>query len=304
MELRHLQHFVVVAEELHFARAAARLGMEQSPLSHSIRRLEGELKVRLFQRTTRRTWLTRAGTRFYKDAKRILADVDAAAAALRKEDDDAPPVVRLALGEDLASGPFTRLLFRLEHHAPPVTVDVRELSHAEAARLVGEGGGDVALTLDRRPVDGLRQRRAWAEPLMLVVPIGHALAERDSVTLGEIGCEKLALPRADMCPGYLAQVEELFERHQVKIADRVSVLHWNTAVSFAATGRAVALCPSSLVSGAITVAIVPIDASDAELVTWILYSEPEDSPASSLVIELAEEIDRDPESLVASGPAT
>jgi len=73
MELRHLRHFVAVAEELHFARAAERLGLEQSPLSHSIRNLEAELKASLFHRTTRKTWLTRAGTRFYAEAKRIPA---------------------------------------------------------------------------------------------------------------------------------------------------------------------------------------------------------------------------------------
>ena len=86
MELRHLRHFVTVAEELHFARAAERLGMEQSPPSHSVRNLEGELGIRLFQRTTQRTWLTRAGIRFYREARRILRDIDAAAAAAKRDD--------------------------------------------------------------------------------------------------------------------------------------------------------------------------------------------------------------------------
>ncbi len=90
VELRHLRHFIVVAEELHFGRAAERLGMEQSPLSHSIRNLEAELKVSLFHRTTRRTWLTRAGTRFFAEAKRILRDVDAATASLRDDDGEQP----------------------------------------------------------------------------------------------------------------------------------------------------------------------------------------------------------------------
>ncbi len=109
MELRHLRHFVAVAEELHFARAADRLGMEQSPLSQSIRNLEARLGIKLFQRTTRRTWLTRAGTRFYREARRILRDVDELKAFIRRGDGDGPEAVRLALGEDLASEPFTRL---------------------------------------------------------------------------------------------------------------------------------------------------------------------------------------------------
>ncbi len=250
MELRHLRHFVAVAEELHFARAAERLGMEQSPLSHSIRNLEAELKVSLFHRTTRKTWLTRAGTRFYCEAKRILGDIDAATASLQDEDGEEPSHVRLALGEDLAAEWFTRFLFELEHYRPPLVIDVRELSHAEAARLVRDGGSDFELTLDGRGTDGLRQIIAWGEPLMLVVAIGHVLAERDSVSLAEVAAERVALPRPDVCPGYLTQIEGLFSARRLNIAHRVTVKHWNTAVSFAATGRAVALCPASIVAGA------------------------------------------------------
>ena len=264
--------------------------MEQSPLSHSIRNLEAELNVKLFQRTTRRTWLTKAGTRLYSEAKRILADVDVTTASLRAEGGEAP-FVRLALGEDLAGEPFTRLLFELEHNRAGASAEVRELTHGEAARLVRDGGADVALTLDGRPFDGLEQRRGWGERLMLILPIGHPLAERDQVDLGEVAAERLALPRSTTCPGYLAQVDDLFQRHRVNVDNRVTVNHWNTAVSFAATGRALALCPSSFVNGATSVAVMPLTAPDAELVTWLLYSAAEDSPAVSLVLEIAALID-------------
>lgn len=151
MELRHLRHFVAVAEELHFARAADRLGMEQSPLSQSIRNLEARLGIKLFQRTTRRTWLTRAGTRFYREARRILRDVDELKASIRRTDGEEPESLRLALGEDLASEPFTRLMFQLEHHEPKVRLEVRELAHAEAVRLVRDGGADVVCLRSSTP---------------------------------------------------------------------------------------------------------------------------------------------------------
>ena len=291
MELRHLRHFIAVAEELHFARAAERLGMEQSPLSHSIRNLEAELRVKLLHRSTRRTWLTRAGLRFYSDIKRILTDIEETTSSLRGSE-DGPERVRLALAEDLAGEPFTRLLFELEHHVPRVTVEVRELPHLEATKLVRDAGADVALTFDGQANGGLAQTRAWTEPLMLVVPIGHPFAERDKVALAELAAERLALPSPSICPGYLAQVEALLERHHTHIGERATVRHWNTAVSFAATGRALALAPASFVIGATSVAVIPVVEVDAKLVTWALHPE-ELSPAVSLVLEIAAMVDGD-----------
>ena len=75
MELRHLRYFVAVAEELHFSRAAHRIGIEQSPLSRAIRELEADLGVRLFARTTRSTQMTPAGTAFLPCARHILSEL-------------------------------------------------------------------------------------------------------------------------------------------------------------------------------------------------------------------------------------
>ena len=89
---------------------------------------------------------------------------------------------------------------------------------------------------------------------------------------------------------YLAQVEALLDRYEVHISERVTVRHWNTAVSFASIGRAFALVPGSFVNGATSAAVIPFAEAEAELVTWLLHPE-ELSAAASLVLEIASLID-------------
>jgi DNA-binding transcriptional LysR family regulator len=83
VDLRYLRHFVAVAEELHFGRAAARLNMEQAPLSQSIQRLEKSLGVRLFERSARGTRLTRSGGVLLQEARAAIAQFEHALSATR-----------------------------------------------------------------------------------------------------------------------------------------------------------------------------------------------------------------------------
>lgn len=291
MDLRHLRHFVAVAEELHFARAAERLGMEQSPLSHSIRNLEAELGVKLFHRTTRRTSLTRAGARFHAEAARILADVDAIKAAVRKEEFSQPQRLVIGLAEHAAGEPFTRFLFELEHHQPPVSVDMREVAPGEAARLVADRVLDLAVVLELVEGPGLRRTRAWAEPLALVAPLGHQVAERDRIGLLEVAPECFIMPQAAASPGYAAQIEALFARHDFRPAKRTAVKHQNTLISFVATGRGLSLLPESIAHGLTTVAVLPLTEADAQIVSWLLYRDEDASDGVSFALEVASVVD-------------
>lgn len=293
MELRHLRHFVAVAEELHFARAADRLGMEQSPLSHSIRNLEAELGIRLFHRTTRRTWLTRAGERFYTHARRILADVDSVVGAVRNGDVEEPLRLSLGLAEHAASEPFTRLLFELEHGTPPISVDLREVSRPEAVRLVNANALDLAVVLE--PVDeaGLSQVHAWTEPLALLLPIGHPLAENDRGSLADLRSERLVLLSKAASPGYAAQVDALLRRHSLASNDRTIVDHQNTMISLVAAGRGLALLPESIALGLTTVAVLHLADADAGIGCCFIYREDERaSEPLAFALSLASGIDR------------
>lgn len=292
MELRHLRHFVAVAEELHFARAAERIGIEQSPLSHSIRNLESELGVKLFHRTTRRTWLTRAGVRFYADVVRVLADVEALKSAARNEELSRPKRILIGLTESAALEPFTRFLFELEHRNPPISVDLREVSPGEAARLVAEGVLDLAIVLEALEFSGLRRVRGWAEPLLLIAPFSHPIAERDRVSLKEIATERFILAHAGPFPGYAAQIERLLDRYQMRPAVHATVKHQNTMVSFTAAGRGLSILPESIAHGLTTVAVVPLAEEDAELVSWLLYREEDESDGMSFALEVASVIGR------------
>jgi DNA-binding transcriptional LysR family regulator len=124
MDLRELQYFVAVAEELHFARAAERVGINQSPLSKAITQMERHLGVRLFIRTRRSTQLTTVGETLLRDARRILADVDAAKRRLLAVASGHRGQLRVGLGEGLAHPRISRLIGDIKQDEPNIDIEV------------------------------------------------------------------------------------------------------------------------------------------------------------------------------------
>ena len=110
MELRHLRCFIAVAEELHFARAAERLHIEQSPLSRTIKELEEELGVALFARTTRSTRLTRAGSLFLEHVRRVFAALQQARDSVKAAANGFHGQLRVALSDGITPSRLPALL--------------------------------------------------------------------------------------------------------------------------------------------------------------------------------------------------
>src|SRR4051794_35658121 len=159
MELRQLQYFVTLAEELHFGRAAERLHIVQPAVSQQLRRLEDELGVALVERSTRRVSLTDAGQKFLPEARAVLA------AAERARDVVARPASEqtgLRLGTSTGLGErLPRLLAEFERLAPGRTVDLVRVPAADRLRQVADGRLDAALVRGPASHPGLRLEHAW-----------------------------------------------------------------------------------------------------------------------------------------------
>ncbi|MER6240020.1 LysR family transcriptional regulator [Streptomyces clavifer] len=187
LETRELRYFVAVAEELHFGRAAQRLGIAQPPLSRAIRQLERRLGVQLLDRDRRGVALTGAGSVLLREARVALDAVAAAARRTRRAEDLQRPLVLVT-----KAGASHELLQRLlassaaDTGTAPVEVVLCEVG--EQARYLRSGRADVALM--HRPVDdlaGFDTEDLCTEGQIALLPSGHPLAARPQLTLADIG---------------------------------------------------------------------------------------------------------------------
>ncbi len=196
MELRHLRYFDALAETLNFSRAAERLHVTQSTLSHQIRQLEDEIGSALFERSTRHVRLTEAGELLRSYATPALQQIDRALQALRPDaGDPLQGSLRLGTTHSFATRLVPMCVSSFIALAPGTVVSVQELSAREIAQRLAKGALDLGVSY--RPADA---PDLWFEPLYheelkLVVAAGHPLARRRRVRMVELhGARMVMLP--------------------------------------------------------------------------------------------------------------
>jgi len=247
MELRHLRYAVAVADELHFARAAARLHIAQPPLSQQIRSLEDELGVRLFDRTSRRVGLTAAGAAFIAEARRTLASAERAVEAARRA--ARGETGRLAIGY-VSSASYDLLpavLRAFQRRAPDVTLVLEEMNSNEQSRGVFAGTLDLGFVRRPPPIErGLAGTVVRREPVVVAVPRGHAVAAHRAVRLRQLASEPFILFPARPRPSWADAALDLcrgagFEPRVVQEA-----VEMVSALSLVAAGIGIALVPGAV----------------------------------------------------------
>ena len=187
MNLRQLRYFSTLADELHFRRAAQRLGITQPPLSVAIKGLETELGVRLLDRTTRQVRLTPAGVTLRDEARRILTDLERTAALVRRVGEGVEGTLSIGfVGVATVLG-LPELVRRFRQRAPRVILELDEQPTDELVDGIRTGRLDVAFlrVLGSPPAD-LAHRPFVEEGYSLAIPADHPLAQRETLAPADL----------------------------------------------------------------------------------------------------------------------
>ncbi|HCL3747097.1 TPA: LysR family transcriptional regulator [Pseudomonas aeruginosa] len=290
MELRHLRYFIAVADELHFGRAAERLGISQPPLSQQIQALEEEIGARLFERTNRRVELTDAGRLFLDESRQVLAQVDKAVLLARRA--HLGELGELKIGFT-SSAPFTSTIpssihaFRKAY--PDVHLDLQEMSSRQVLKALLEESLQVGVIRPLALPDAVHWVELFREPLVAVLRADHPLAagSEDGLAIAALAEEPFVFFPRSYGTGLYDQVIALTRQagFSPRIAQEASEAM--TIIGLVSAGLGVSILPASFRRTRVD-GVVYRTLSDPEATTavWLVRRQNEGSPLALSFIDL------------------
>ncbi len=245
MDLRRLRYFVAVAEELHFGRAAERVGIAQPPLTQQIQKLEADLDCRLLIRG-RRTTLTEAGRVLLEQARAILAQADRAADDTRRAARGERG--RLAIGAPpsvmLSSLPASIRRYRRLY--PAVQFTLRELSTTAIEDALHRSEIDVGFLREASPQESLESRVVLQEPVIAVLPRKHLLAGRRKLALEALRREPFVFFPRQLGSAFFDKLVSFCTRAGFVPNVVQEATQWSSVVSLVEAGMGVSLGPGCI----------------------------------------------------------
>lgn len=239
----HLHCFVAVAEELHFGRAAERLGMAQPPLSQRIQRLEKELGVRLFDRSSRKVELTGPGRLLLEEARGILVRVDRVYSVAERARLGDIGVVRAGLPSDLGGPIVAAMIAAFRERRPDLRLEPRETGTAEQIRALAEGVLDTGIVRHPSDTGDLELGPMLGRPVGVLLPADSGLAASPEVHLADLAGHDLAVFPREEAPGAHDELLVGCRRHGYVPPAVHETRHPQFALGLVLAGTAVALVP-------------------------------------------------------------
>jgi DNA-binding transcriptional LysR family regulator len=296
MDLRRIRYFVVLAETLHFGRAALRLNIAQPPLSHQIRALENELGAQLFERNNRRVELTAAGKALLPEARALLAQAERAGVVTARAQLGEIGELRVGFTSSAAfSAVMPQLIFDYRQRFPDVHLQLQLLTSQEQLKAVLERRLDVAFVRSaKRPElpSTLRAISLFEDPLMIALPPHHPLAaRRGALSVNALADEEFVMYRRDSGTGVYDQIMTLCRQAGFSPRLAQEATEVPTIIGLVAAGLGIAFVPASLNSINLNgVVYRPLQEKGAQSAMWLVHRVGEVSPQEAAFSELTKAV--------------
>ena len=245
MDIRQLECFVAVAEELHFRRAGERLGLSQSALSERVSALEHELGARLFFRTTRQVSLTQAGSEFVQDAKKILADIERAVSNVRHTAESDLRHIRVSGVDEAISMLLPKALLAFRRTDPKVHVQVLETSSSEqhSQELIGHRT-DVAFVRTPQQDDFITSELLQRQSVLVVLADTNPLSGSAFLSASDIANQPIVGYPKHARPILHEALWSGFRKIGAQPNIVCEIIDKSTMLQFVAQGLGIALAPA------------------------------------------------------------
>ena len=293
MEMRHLRCFLAVAEELHFAREAERLHIEQSPLSRAIKELEEDLGVVLFVRTTRSTRLTRAGELFLEHVRRIFSALEQARDSVKAAANGFHGQLRVALSDGITPSRLPALLALCRQEEPEVELRFFEVPLSQQIKGLHEDLYDVGFAQSDEVGDGIATMPVWSDALMVAVPARHPLLAHKRIPLDELLRYPLVLCDPQACESHAKHVDRVLRRVDMEplVAERVATC--DLMMALVSAGFALGLTGQSHIAASRETGVVarPLALRVPPLTTYLLRLEGDPPDVLTRFIERVQTIE-------------
>jgi len=275
MELRHLRCFVVLAEELHFTRAAERLHIEQSPLSRTIKELEDDLGALLFDRDRRGTKLTQAGEAFLKDVRCLFIKLDRAKENVRAISSGCRGSLRIAVSDSVVGPKLSAFLAQCREDVPEVEIRVTETTLAEQRHGLRSGHFHVGFAHTPEVGPGIVADPMWSDPIVLAMRSRHPLLAFKEVPLEELKNHSLLMCDSEDFEGFRTELLRLLGGLDVETYVAETVASNDMMFTLVAAGYGVGFTTTARVKGSGHSDIVarPVQIDNAVMTTYLLRQE-------------------------------
>ncbi len=287
-ELSQLRCFVVVAEELHFGRAAQRLHMTQPPLSRQIQLLESRLGVRLLVRSSRSVSLTSAGRSFLSDARHILRLAESAAVTVRRAARGELGSVTMGFTAASGYGVMPGMIAQCRTRLPGIEINLKEMVTMEQMEALASGDLDLALLRPHASLEDFESQCVVREPLVAALPKSHPLVRERNPEIGEFEGVPFIMYSPIEARYFHDLVAGAFSLAGIKPEYTQYTSQIHSILALVAAGLGVALVPQAAVSlhfdGVVFRTVRKIrSARPVEL--YIAWKRNNDNPARERVVE-------------------